>query len=643
MKGYLSVGLLVMFLMSFGIPARASHIVGGEVTYKCLGGNQYEITITIYEDCLTGLSDAIAQDNPAYINIFEGSRPLFRNPLAPYDSIFILTPPGRTLVPTNFSNACIDHAPPTCLQKAVFVKTYTLPPSAIGYKIVYQRCCRNASILNILNPSTVGATYTCTIPPNTSAVCNNSAVFKNYPPQIICINNPLVYDHSATDVDGDSLSYEFCPAYDGGTNNDPKPAPTLAYDTVHYRSPYTYANPMAGYPPIKIDPRTGLITGTPNLIGRFVVTVCCHEWRNHVMINTVTREFQFVVTDCSKAVVADIPQYSSDFNTYEVNCKDYTVNFVNQSKGGFAYYWNFGDSTNKADTSNAFQPTYTYPDTGTYVVKLVVNKGTTCPDSITRYVKIYPVFRAAYDFNGLQCPGNPIQFTDKTTSTYKPIVSWDWDFGDGTQSTIENTTHTYQKGGLYKSVLISKNYKGCVDTLTKEVNIDRFKPFAGNDTIILKGETLYFNAKGGISYAWSPSEDLNAANTANAYKTYTDTGRFSYMVTVTSAYGCIGEDTINVWVVNNAAAWVPSAFSPNGDGKNDYLRPILIGYSNLNSFDVFNRWGQLCYHTTSTEARGWDGMYNGARADIGTYFWIMKVTDRFGKEQLLKGDVTLVR
>ena len=642
MRGRLFAKLLMVVLVSFCLPARASHIVGGEVTYRCLGSNQYEITVTIYEDCLTGLSDAIAQDDPAYINIFTGATALFNDPYHPYDSIF-LKPPGRVLVPTNFSNACIDHAPATCLQKAVFVKTYYLPPNANGYTIVYQRCCRNASILNVINPSAVGATYSCQIPPASKAICNNSAVFKNYPPQIICINNPLVYDHSATDPDGDSLSYEFAPAYSGGTDGNPKPAPTLLFDTVHYRYPYKYFSPMAGYPQIKIDPRSGLITGTPNLIGRFVVTVSCHEWRNHQMINTVTREFQFVVTDCSKAVVADIPQYSTDFNTYEVNCSNYTVNFVNQSKGGFAYYWNFGDSTTEADTSNEFQPTYTYPDTGTYIVKLLVNKGTTCPDSITRYVKIYPVFRAGFDYNGLQCPGGNIQFTDKTSSTYKPITGWAWDFGDGDTSTSENPDHTYRQGGLYKAQLITQNYKGCVDTLTKQVNVDKFKPFAGNDTIILKGETMNFDAKGGISYAWRPAEDLNAANTANPYKTFNDTGRFAYIVTVTSAYGCTGEDTVNVWVVNYAAAFVPSAFTPNGDGRNDYLRPILIGYSNLNSFEVFNRWGELCYHTTSTDAQGWDGTYNGKRADIGTYFWIMKVTDRFGKEKVLKGDVTLIR
>src|SRR5690606_11039305 len=124
--------------------------------------------------------------------------------------------------------------------------------------------------------------------------------------------------------------------------------------------------------------------------GRFVVTVCCHEWRNGAIINTVKRDFQFEITNCSKAVVANIPQYSEEFNTYIVNCTDHTVFFENKSSGGFTYDWDFGDPTTTSDVSTDFQPSYTYPDTGTYVVKLVVNKGSTCPDSIVRFVKVFP-------------------------------------------------------------------------------------------------------------------------------------------------------------------------------------------------------------------------------------------------------------
>ncbi len=623
-------------LLVFGltISAKASHIVGGEVSYKCLGNNNYEITINIYEDCITGDQTAIAQDDPGLISIYDG--PTFRHRVV-FDSISL---DPRINVPANFSNQCINNYPNTCLYKASFIKRYNLAASTTGYMIVYQRCCRNATVLNITNPGSTGATYFTTIPPSQSAACNNSAVFKNYPPQIICLNTPLVYDHEATDADGDSLSYEFCTAYNGGDPNNVKPVPAPPpFPPVSYVSPFSATMPMGGFPQIKINTTTGLITGTPNIQGRFVVTVCCHEWRNGVMINSVFRDFQFVVTNCSKAVVADIPILSDEPNTYIVQCKDLSVHFKNNSKGGFSWLWDFGVPSG---TSTDFEPTFTYPDTGTYTVKLVVNPGSTCADSITRLVKVYPSFKTDYEFSGLHCPGSPLSFTDLTESTYKPIISWSWSFGDGQGSSDQNPVHTYASGNDYKVTLISKNTKGCTDTATQSISIEKFHPFAGNDTIIVAGEIINFNASGGIHYIWTPATNLNFGDIPNPTGRYPDTGHFAYNVYIKSETGCEGNDSIKVWVVAQPSYFVPNAFTPNGDGINDLLKPIAIGYSANNYFKVFNRFGEVVFFSKDF-SEGWNGTYKGQLADMGTYFWELSVTNRFGKKEFYKGDVTLIR
>lgn len=632
--------ILVTILIAGGFsPARATHIVGGELTYKCLGNNQYQISINIYQDCISGDPTAIAQDDPAYISIFDGVNPT----RILFDSI---RSSSKQLVPPNFKNECVKNPPPTCLNKVTFVKTFTLPENTNGYRVIYQRCCRNGTIVNIINPGAVGATYSCVIPPSRQAICNTSAVFKNYPPQIICINNPLVYDHSAFDADGDSLSYEFCEAYIGGSPNDAKPIPDLPApgDSVQYASFYNSRRPMTGNPPIQINPATGLITGTPNIQGRYVVTVCCHEWRNGEIINTVKREFQFVVTNCSKAVVANIPQYSSDFNTYIVECTSDHVHFVNQSTGGFAYFWDFGVPGATDDTSNSFEPDFVYPDTGIYYVKLVVNRGTTCPDSITRAVKIYPTYKADFTYSGLLCPHTPIQFTDQSVATYKPIVQWNWDFGDSSgTATDQNPTYTYNKGGTYNVTLISKSRRGCTDTAVKQLIVEDFKPYAGGgDTIIVKGESINFNATGGVQYTWTPATYLNNPLIGNPIGYYPDTGRTTYIVHIVSENGCQGNDTLGVWVVGQASIYVPSAFTPNGDGLNDILVPIGIGYRNVNYFRIYNRWGQEVYYGTKFKI-GWDGTQGGRPADMGVFYWVLSLTDRFGKEEIYKGDVTLIR
>ena len=634
--------ILLLLLLLPGSRAMASHIVGGEVTYQFLGatagGNRYLITLAIYEDCQNGQPDAISMDNPAYLAAYS-LQTGFRVALD-VDVRFDTS----VNVPANFTNACVSNIPQVCLLRKTFRKVFTLPFNDSGYVISYQRCCRNGQIANIEDPGSKGATYFCTIPPRYLAPTNNSAVFNNFPPQIICINNPLYYDNSAFDVDGDSLSYEFCTAVEGASSDSVKPIPLPPpYANVNYRTPpYSATTPFTAFPVLQIDPHTGIITGTPNRLGRYLVTVCCHEWRNGKMINTLKREFQFVVTDCSKVVVACIPQYSTDVNTYIVECDSFDVNFVNCSTGGFSYHWDFGVLTRTDDTSNLAQPTYTYPDTGVYTVKLVVNPNSTCPDSISRFVKVFPKFHTAYSDSGTQCPGLPIYFTDKSATSIKPITNWTWNFGDGGFSSDQNPIHTFVSGGTYNVMLISQNIKNCVDTFVRQVLIENFKPSAGNDTIIVKGESVQFNATGGNNYLWSPPIYLDNPTISNPLGVYPDTGIFNYTLRVTSAYGCEGYDTIQVWVVNQAAFFLPTAFTPNGDGKNDIFRPVAVGYRSISFFRVYNRWGQQVYFGHDI-TDGWDGTFERRQCDIGTYYWQIGYIDRFGKEAYMKGDVTLVK
>jgi len=626
--------------------AWASHIVGGEATYAFIGTvdsggivyNHYVVSISVYEDCLNGQPSAIEQDNPAYVAAYDSSGAIFN-----IDSVDYNSGGSRISIPTNFSNLCVSNPPTVCLLKTTFVKTYYFPPSTMGYIIAYQRCCRNAQISNILSPGSTGSTYYCKIPPSGLAVHNNSAIFKNYPPLIICANNPLIYDHSATDADGDSLSYSFFPSLTGANGALVKPIPSAPpYTQVTYVYPWSYGNPITSSPAIQIDPKTGLITGTPTAVGRYLVTVCCKEWRNGKLINTVFREFQFVVTPCTKSVVADIPLYSDLPNTYLVDCNNYSVQFTNTSTGGITYHWDFGSNSADYDTSAAFQPTFTYPDTGTYIVKLVVNPASTCTDSIWRYVKIYPYFIANFADTGAQCPGSSISYIDRSSSTLKPLTNWTWAFGDGTVSTLQNPVHSYSLGGTYNVTLISGNYERCADTDIQQITIQDFTPFAGHDTIVLKGEHVQLQGQGGISYVWSPSAYLNDTVGQSPLGYYTDTGTFKYFLNVVSAYGCRGEDSVKVQVVDNAAFFMPTAFSPNGDGKNDYFRPLAIGYKQLNYFKIFNRWGQMVYSGQSFDI-GWDGTYKSQACDMGTYYWEIEYTDRYGITGKCKGDVTLVR
>ncbi len=640
MKFFVRTGALgLLMLLVTGLNrVWASHISGADLTYRVINVQQslYEIQLVLYQDCLTGNPGAIAEDNPAKIIIYKADGSAFR-------SLDISWTPGSPeTVPLNVDNACITNPPATCLKRSVFRTSINLPPVPGGYIVAYQRCCRNGKIDNIAQPDGTGATYFATIPP-AEVGSNNSAVFKNNPPQIICANNPLVYDNSATDIDGDSLTYEFCEAFRGGSPSDPIPDPLPPpYAQVSYIGGFSPQRPLPANPPLQINTTTGMLTGTPSAQGIFIVTVCVNEWRNGRKINTTKREFQFVVTNCSKTVVADIPQYSQDFNTYLVECKGLTVKFDNQSRGGTRYDWDFGVPGTNTDQSNEFSPTFTYPDTGVYVVKLVVNKGDPCSDSIERFVKVYPTFRGDFYISGSLCPNAPIKFTDSSNSTLAPISFWNWNFGNGRASTDQNPQTFYLEGGDYVVQLLSGNTLGCRDSVRKTVSIERFRPFAGNDTVVVKGESVFFNATGGVTYLWKPATFLTNPNVPNPVGIYPDTARLTYTVFVESASGCKGSDDIEVRVVGQPTLFVPNAFTPNGDGLNDILAPITVGYRTLKFFRIFNRWGQMVYNS-ETLGRGWDGYYGGKLAEVGVYYYVLSTTDRTGKEEQIKGDITLLR
>jgi hypothetical protein len=170
--------------------------------------------------------------------------------------------------------------------------------------------------------------------------------FNSFPPIVICAGQPLEYDHSATDPEGDLLLYKFCSPLDGGGNlldnanyetcagAAPNPACPPPYDDVFFNAPaFTPLAPMAGNPVISIDPLTGIITGTPELIGQYVVGVCVEEYRDGQLISTVFRDFQFNVASCDPLVVADIEEDEiiSDQEFLINSCGETAINFVNQS------------------------------------------------------------------------------------------------------------------------------------------------------------------------------------------------------------------------------------------------------------------------------------------------------------------------
>lgn len=174
--------------------------------------------------------------------------------------------------------------------------------------------------------------------------------------------------------------------------------------------------------------------------------------------------------------------------------------------------------------------------------------------------------------------------------------------------------------------------------------LPKIHPFAGNDTMVVITQPLQLNAEGGTSYQWIPSTGLNNSSIKNPIGVYgaeIDTVR--YTVLVFNAALCVDSAFVTVKVFKtNPYVFVPTGFTPNGDGLNDVVRPIAVGVERINYFSIYNRWGQLLFKTT-VNGHGWDGKIAGVLQGSNVFVWMVNAVDYLGKPIFLKGTVTLIR
>ena len=184
---------------------------------------------------------------------------------------------------------------------------------------------------------------------------------------------------------------------------------------------------------------------------------------------------------------------------------------------------------------------------------------------------------------------------------------------------------------------------GCPKPVTASRMVTVIPPvpaFAGNDTIITRGQLFHMHGTGGYSYTWTPADGLTNPNIADPV---TNINRdFTYHLVVRTIEGCVGEDDIKIRYMAGPEIYVPTAFTPNGDGVNDVFRPLPVGITKLESFRVYNRWGEEVY-STNEYMKGWDGTRRGQRIDSGTYVWIVRGMNEAGVMMERRGTVVLIR
>jgi gliding motility-associated-like protein len=533
-----------------------NHVKGGYIEYTYNGASatsgysNYTITVTIFFSCTTN-----GPKESVYLGIFNAAT----NASVYAKSISYSS--AKTVTKTTYS-PCMSNPPTICYEIRTFVTTVDLPDNSAGYILAIQDALRVSGIINISNSGSSGITVTGMIPGTINNVDyhkNNSPNFIFLDTAIVCYNGNFSYPFKATDKDGDSLSYSFGPGLNvtnpsGQTSSNAPASPP--YPTLTYNSGYSGASPLGSS--VTIDAATGMLSGTaPGTTGEYVVAVYVKEWRNGVLIDSMKKELQIYVYNCTLSA-ASLPASI-------VNCTDYTVAFQNQSTASniTSYAWDFGVPTITTDVSTAATPSYTYPAAGTYTAKLVVSNSTGCTDSATTTVKVYPGFTPAFTYTG-SCYQTPFQFTDATTAQYGTVNSWSWSFGETSSSTntstISNPAHTYAAAGNYTVTLAVASSVGCSGTVSKTITAND-KPnltLPFTDTLICTIDTLPLIAQttgSGITYSWSPNYNISNVNSATPLVWPKDTT--VYTVTVTQNT-CVATGSITVNTLDFITVQLPT-------------------------------------------------------------------------------------
>lgn len=406
--------------------------------------------------------------------------------------------------------------------------------------------------------------------------------------------------------------------------------------------------------------------GTYNYIWRPDTTVNNDTTGSTVQADPkTTLTYTVITTDGNNCTAANAtvtvvvnPPLSVAVGAPVATCPGGSVTLTATAKGGngnYTYNWLPSGGSGQSVT-------VTPGSSGYYTV--VVNDGCTNPaaaDSMKVIVDPLPVISFTADTtNG--CWPVCVHFTDNSTIASGSIKSWKWSFGDGNTysgnaatNKIDSANDCYGTPGFYSVAETVTSDSGCSTTVTQTNMITVYSHpqtnfIANPQSTTIEQPGISFTDQttdvyGITNWLWETFGDASdsLAITPNAYHTYTDTGTFCVKLVTVNKHQCA--DSITKCVVVNAlyTLYIPNAFTPNADGRDDVFGPVGTYFSQFEMY-IFNRWGSPIYHTTDI-TKGWTGSVNnaGPLCQEDTYVYLINVTDFRGTEHSYLGRVTLVK
>lgn len=304
-----------------------------------------------------------------------------------------------------------------------------------------------------------------------------------------------------------------------------------------------------------------------------------------------------------------------------------------QAGGGTTYLW----SRNGQDLGGQTGASLSAADSGLYRVTAFTDKG--CGDSAEVTVNMIPRPGAAFTFTTF-CEDTPVVFQNNTPGTTVP-VTYRWADNGGHSSTVEDPVFTYPQAGQY-TVGLTVIPDGCnsqADSVQQKLTVAA--PIPGSTLarqFVLPNKPSPLTAPGysGASYDWIPGLGLSDNTVISPDVTLAEAT--AYTIRITQPSGCVTTDTLPVSLIAPDVVYIPTAFTPNGDGHNDLF--VIAGLNNYpgSSLTVYNRWGNTVFNSPSY-GNDWDGGTQPA----GTYVYLLRLQLAPGSWEMKKGFLELVR
>jgi gliding motility-associated-like protein len=316
-------------------------------------------------------------------------------------------------------------------------------------------------------------------------------------------------------------------------------------------------------------------------------------------------------------------------------CLNTPLLFTSAATGNnLTHTWDFGNQQNSALQN---PPTVTYAQAGSYEVIYKITNNYNCSLVVKKPITILPLPSANYMVSSNKiCETKSVVFSLQNANAN---MNYDWNFGDGiTNNTALNPTHTYATVGTFvSSVMATTKYCG-TDKKEIPINVLAFpKVELGDDVTLcpLKRITLSAGTNPLFTYLWSTGEIQQTIEFGSLQ---------SQKIKVAVANDiCVAEDSMFIKVLPSCTIYVPNAFSPNGDGRNDVFKVLNADLIKEFSLEVFNRYGEKVF-VSNNAWQGWDGTIKGSNANAGTYVWVLRYRDvTYNVQKILNGSIVLIR